>query len=74
VLEDQRIVLRSIIEGRLDHAALRRLPAMHAALVARVAWKAGVMARADLDQLTHEVHFTGALKPYREPATRSRGR
>lgn len=74
VLGLHRTVLKSIIDRRLDQSALRQLPSMDAALLARVAWKAGVMTRADLDKLTHEATFSATLKPYREPGRRSRGR
>ena len=73
VLELTRLVLLSIVHQRLDHASLRKLPGMQATLLARVAWKARVMTRADLDKLVHEATF-GPLKPYKEPRPVSRGR
>lgn len=61
------MVLRSILDKRLDRAALRKLPGMQAVLLARVAWQARVLTRADLDALVHEATF-GELKPYKDPA------
>lgn len=65
VIDLTQRVLRSILDKRLDHASLRRLPGMHAVLLARVAWQARVLTRADLDKLAHEAQF-GPLKPHRK--------
>lgn len=72
ILDLHRVVLNSIIHRRLDQVALRQLPSMDAALIARVAWKAGVMTRADLDKLAHEATFNATLKPYLPPGVRRR--
>lgn len=58
-------VLVSIVDGRLDHAALRSLPRWRAALLARLACKAGVMTRAERDALVREVAVLGELRPAR---------
>lgn len=58
-------VLVSIANGRLDLVALRSLPRWRAALLARIAYKARLMTRADLDELVREVAVLGELRPAR---------
>jgi len=71
----QDAVLISINDGWLDQRALRQMPPWRAALFARVAYKAGVMTRRDLDALVREVVLTGGqgrLKPWGQVSRRRR--
>lgn len=46
-------------DGRLDRATLRKLPPWRAVVLARIAHRAHLMPRAELDQLTAEVERIG---------------
>jgi hypothetical protein len=57
------VIVSIVNTGRADLAALRSLPRWRAVQVARVAFKAGAITRADLDAITRETAVLGALKP-----------
>jgi hypothetical protein len=64
-------VLEGIADGRLDLATIRRLPPWRAAVLARIARRAGLMAQQDLDELTEEIVKAGSdgvLDPPPAPA------
>lgn len=53
------VVLEEMADGRLDLASMRRLPPWRAAVVARIARRAGLMPQQDLDKLTEEIVKAG---------------
>lgn len=76
IVVPQDEVLLSITEGHLNHAALRLLPPWRAVILARVALKAGVMYRADCDDLVREAALVGGdgeLRPWDRVRKRADG-
>lgn len=63
----RKVLLTIVTERRFDMALARTLPPWDAILLAQVGWKAGVLARREVDKLVQEAKFDGHLKPYREP-------
>jgi hypothetical protein len=53
------MVLESMADGRLDRVSLRKLPPWRAVVLARVAHRAHLMPRDELDALTEEVIRVG---------------
>jgi hypothetical protein len=53
------VVLESMADGRLDRSSLRRLPPWRAAVLARIAYRAGLMSRRELGRLIAEVIEAG---------------
>lgn len=54
------LVLEGLADGRLDLATMRRLPPWRAAVLARIARRAGLMPQQDLDELTEEIVKVGS--------------
>lgn len=61
-------VLAEMADGRMDWRTLKKLPPWRAVVIARIARRAGIIAQAELHDLTEEaisVGPEGELKPYR---------
>jgi hypothetical protein len=64
------LVLESMADGRLDRKTLRLLPPWRAVVLARIAHRAHLMPRDELDSLTEEVIRVGVDGVLDQPATR----